>query len=107
MLVFYGNLYIKMEVTTNEKKKGFLVTTEDTQSYRILKDCFEKRLKASDASQILGLSYIHTLRLKKKKSLRDLSHTLFLSNEMHTQFPSFQRQLLLSLPLLGFFVILC
>ena len=61
-----------------KKKKGFLVTTEDTQSYRILKDCLEKRLKASDASQILGLSYIHTLRLKKKVPQRLISYPLLI-----------------------------
>lgn len=29
-------------------------------------DCLEKKIKATQASQLLGLSYIHTLRLKKK-----------------------------------------
>lgn len=56
------------------KKERFLVTMEDTQRYQILKDYLEKRLKASDASQILGLSYIHTLRLKKKVPQRLISY---------------------------------
>ena len=38
----------------------------DIQRYRILKDCPKKRIKAEQASDILGLSHIHTLRLKKR-----------------------------------------
>ena len=48
------------------KEKRFIVTMRDIQRYRILKDCVEKRIKATQASHILGLSYIHTLRLKKR-----------------------------------------
>ena len=47
------------------KDERFLVTMKDVQRYRILMGCLEKRLTATQASQILGLSYIHTLRLKK------------------------------------------
>jgi len=48
------------------KEERLLVTMKDVQRHRILMDCLEKRLTATQASQILGLSYIHTLRLKKK-----------------------------------------
>lgn len=48
------------------KEERLLVTMKDVQRYRILMDCLEKRITATQASQILGLSYIHTLRLKKK-----------------------------------------
>ena len=48
------------------KEERFIVTMRDIQRYRILKDCLEKRIKATQASDILGLSYIHTLRLKKR-----------------------------------------
>jgi len=48
------------------KEERFIVTMRDIQRYRILKDCLEKRIKATQASHILGLSYIHTLRLKKR-----------------------------------------
>jgi len=48
------------------KEGRFIVTMRDIQRYRILKDCLEKRIKATQASHILGLSYIHTLRLKRK-----------------------------------------
>jgi len=41
------------------KEQRFLVTMKDIQRYRILKDCLEKRLKVTEASHILGLSYIH------------------------------------------------
>lgn len=44
----------------------FFVTMRDIKRYRILMDCLEKKIKATQASQLLGLSYIHTLRLKKK-----------------------------------------
>lgn len=43
-----------------------LVTMKDIQRFRIIQDVLEKKLKAIQASQILGLSYIHLLRLKKK-----------------------------------------
>lgn len=48
------------------KEPKVLVTMKEVQRYRIIKDVLEKKLKAISASQILGLSYIHLLRLKKK-----------------------------------------
>lgn len=48
------------------KEPKVLVTMKDIQRYRVIKDVLEKKLKAIQASQILGLSYIHLLRLKKK-----------------------------------------
>lgn len=48
------------------KEPKVSVTMRDIQRYRILKDVIEKKLKAIQASVILGLSYIHTLRLKEK-----------------------------------------
>ena len=48
------------------KEPKVLVTMKDIQRYRIIKDVLDKRLKAISASQILSLSYIHLLRLKKK-----------------------------------------
>lgn len=48
------------------KEPKILVTMKDVQRYRIIKDVLEKKLKAISASQILNLSYIHLLRLKKK-----------------------------------------
>lgn len=47
-------------------KQRFLVGLTDIEKYRVLMDCLEKKIKATQASQVLGLSYIHTLRLKKK-----------------------------------------
>lgn len=47
-------------------KNKLLVTMKDIQRFRIIQDVLEKKLKAIQASQILGLSYIHLLRLKKK-----------------------------------------
>lgn len=43
-----------------------IVTMKDIQRFRIITDVLEKKLKATQASQILGLSYIHLLRLKNK-----------------------------------------
>jgi len=47
-------------------KQRFLVGLTDIEKYRVLMDCLEKKIKATQACQVLGLSYIHTLRLKKK-----------------------------------------
>lgn len=47
-------------------KQRFLVSMRDIEKYRVLMGCLEKKIKATQASQVLGLSYIHTLRLKKK-----------------------------------------
>ena len=47
-------------------KERFLVSMRDIEKYRVLMNCLEKKIKATQASQVLGLSYIHTLRLKKK-----------------------------------------
>lgn len=48
------------------KEPKVLVTMKDVKRYRIIKDVLDKKLKAIEASQLLGLSYIHLLRLKKK-----------------------------------------
>ena len=48
------------------KEPKVLVTMKDVQRYKIIKDVLQKRLKATEASQILNLSYIHLLWLKKK-----------------------------------------
>lgn len=48
------------------KEPKVLVAMKDVQRYKIIKDVLEKKLKAVSASQILNLSYIHLLRLKKK-----------------------------------------
>ena len=48
------------------KEPKVLVTMKDVQRYQVIKNVLEKKLKAIQASQILRLSYIHLLRLKKK-----------------------------------------
>ena len=48
------------------KEPKVLVTMKDINRHRVLKDVLEKRIKAIEASEVLGLSYSHTLRLKKK-----------------------------------------
>lgn len=57
-------------------EKSFLVTMRDIERYRVLMDCLEKKIKATQASLLLGLSYIHTLRLKKKVALSGLEGLL-------------------------------
>ena len=58
----------------NERR--FLVTMRDIKRYRVLMDCLEKKIKATQVSQLLGLSYIHTLRLKKEVALSGLEGLL-------------------------------
>jgi len=48
------------------KEPKVLVTMKDIKRYSVIKDVLEKKIKAIQAAQALGLSYIHTLRLKKK-----------------------------------------
>ena len=48
------------------KQPKVLVTMKDIQRYKLIQDVLDKKLKATSASQILKLSYIHFLRLKKK-----------------------------------------
>lgn len=48
------------------KEPKVLVTMKDIKRYSVIKEVLEKKLKATQAAQALGLSYIHTLRLKKK-----------------------------------------
>lgn len=48
------------------KEPKVLVTMKDIQRYKLIQDVLDKKLKATSASQILRLSYIHFLRLKKK-----------------------------------------
>jgi len=72
------------------KEQRFLVTMKDIQRYRILKDCLEKKLKATEASHILGLSYIHTLRLKKKVAQNGLKGLLRLCRPSPRKIPQEQ-----------------
>ncbi len=69
------------------KEKRFIVTMRDIQRYRILKDCVEKRIKATQASHILGLSYIHTLRLKKRVIQSGLEGLLRISRPSPRKIP--------------------
>ena len=48
------------------QKRKLLVTMKDIQRYRILKDVIEKKLRASQAAELLKLSYVHISRLKKR-----------------------------------------
>jgi hypothetical protein len=43
-----------------------IVTEKAVQRHHIIKDCLEKKIKAIQACEITGLSYVHFLRLKKK-----------------------------------------
>lgn len=43
-----------------------VVTMRDIQKYNVLTDVIEKKLTAVEASELLSLSYRHTLRLKDK-----------------------------------------
>jgi len=72
------------------KEQRFLITMKDVQRYRILKDCLKKRLKATEASHILGLSYIHTLRLKKKVAQNGLKGLLRLCRPSPRKIPQEQ-----------------
>ncbi len=48
------------------KEPKVLVTMKDVQRYRVLRDCLEKKIKGTQASHILGLSYVQVWRLKKR-----------------------------------------
>ncbi len=43
-----------------------VITMKDIQRFSVLKDVIEKKLKGFQAAQLLGLSYVHISRLKKK-----------------------------------------
>lgn len=49
-----------------EENTKFLVTVRDIQRYKVLKDVIDKKLKGSEASLVLKLSYVHISRLKQK-----------------------------------------
>ena len=42
------------------------VTMEDIQRFKILMEVIDRKLRITDASAVLSLSYRHTLRLKDK-----------------------------------------
>lgn len=58
-------LYAKRRLPEMNKSK-LLVTMKDIQRYQILKDIIEKKLKGCQAAEILGITYVHVSRLKKK-----------------------------------------
>ena len=69
------------------KEPKVLVTMKDIQRYRIIKDVLEKKLKAVEASQLLGLCYIHTLRLKNKVKEHGLSSLLRAGRDAPNKIP--------------------
>ncbi len=48
------------------EQRKLLVTMKDIQKYKILKDVIEKKLKGTQAAQILNLTPVHISRLKKR-----------------------------------------
>ena len=52
------------------------VTMEDVQRFKILMEVIDKKLRVTDASAVLSLSYRHTLRLKDKGLKRGLIYLL-------------------------------
>jgi len=48
------------------KGEKLLVTKKDIKRFRVLTDVIEKRLKGTEAAQLLGLSVVHVSRLKKR-----------------------------------------
>jgi hypothetical protein len=48
------------------KGEKLLVTMKDIKRFRVLKDVIEKRLKGTEAAQLLALSVVHVSRLKKR-----------------------------------------
>lgn len=42
------------------------ITIKDFHRYKVLQDVIDKKLKGDEASEILGLSYVHISRLKAK-----------------------------------------
>jgi len=79
------------------KEPKVSVTMRDIQRHRILKDVIEKKLKAIQASVILGLSYIHTLRLKEKVAQAGLKGLLRPSREAPNKIPDEKIKLIASL----------
>lgn len=49
--------------------RKLIITMKDIKRYEVLKDVVEKKLKGTEASQLLGISYVHISRLKKKLAL--------------------------------------
>jgi len=79
------------------KEPKVSVTMRDIQRHRILKDVIEKKLKAIQASVILGLSYIHTLRLKEKVAQAGIKGLLRLGREAPNKIPDEKIKLIASL----------
>ncbi len=55
--------------STSSIMERLLVTISNIQRYKVLTEVLEKRLPARDASEILSLSYRHTLRFKEADGL--------------------------------------
>ena len=49
-----------------EKERRFLLTMGEIQRHKVLTELLEGKIKAADASELLGLIYVHISRLKKK-----------------------------------------
>jgi len=48
------------------KGEKLLVTQKDIKRFKVLRDVVEKKLKGTEAAQLLGLSVVHISRLKKR-----------------------------------------
>ena len=61
------------------------VTMKDIQRFKIITEVIEHKLKGTQASEILGISYIHFLRLKKKVVLHGINGLLRKSRPAHNK----------------------
>lgn len=67
----------------NEQK--ILVTMKDIQRFKIITEVLEKKLKGTQASELLGISYIHFLRLKKKVDIYGIEGLLRKPQSAHNK----------------------
>lgn len=61
------------------------LSMNDIQRFKFITEALEKRLKGTQASEILDISYIHFLRLKKKVKLYGINGLLRKNRQAHNK----------------------
>lgn len=75
-------------------ERKFLLTMKHVTRFRVIKDVLEKKLTAIQASQVLGLSYTHLLRLKKKVAQIGIAGLLRVTNPSPRKIPQSKTMLI-------------
>ena len=71
-----------------DKERRFPLTLEEIQRHKVLTELLERKISATRVSEVLGLSYVHISRLKKRMKEMGLEGIMRKPKASHRKIPS-------------------